>query len=169
MGLTGGDVIVQLEAELERHRNGQNDLGTHKKNWEDAKAALPGHQKTHDHHQGYVPAHPSPFRTRFCRKHMCGTCQEPVPISMLNLHLHETAIEHDVERDQDTLGVFAQDSAFCAASVLSVAAPAAYRLARDAANAAAAKEAEANRLKPNHEEHTKALGPLESEHARLAK
>ncbi|CAL5224315.1 g6982 [Coccomyxa viridis] len=42
-------------------------------------------------------------------------------------------------------------------------------LARDAAAAAAAKEAEANRLKPNHEEHTKGLGPLETEHARLAK
>ena len=43
------------------------------------------------------------------------------------------------------------------------------RLARDAAAAAAAKEAEANRLKPNEEEHTRGLGPLESEHARLAK
>ena len=46
---------------------------------------------------------------------------------------------------------------------------AAARLARDAAAAAAAKEAEANRLKPNEEEHTRGLGPLESEHARLAK
>ena len=44
-----------------------------------------------------------------------------------------------------------------------------YRLARDAAAAAAAKEAEANRLRPNDEEHTRALGPLETEHARISK
>lgn len=43
------------------------------------------------------------------------------------------------------------------------------RLARDAAAAAAAKEAEANKLKPNPDEHAKALQPLEAEHSRLAK
>lgn len=45
-------VTAQLEAELARHQNGQGDLATHKKNWDDAKAALAGHQKTHDHHAG---------------------------------------------------------------------------------------------------------------------
>lgn len=51
-----GSCVFQMEAELERHRTGQGDLGTHKRNWDDAKNALAGHQKTHDHHSQCVPA-----------------------------------------------------------------------------------------------------------------
>ena len=40
-------MMMQLEAQLEKHQNG-GDLATHKKNLDDAHAALPGHQKKYD-------------------------------------------------------------------------------------------------------------------------
>ena len=43
------------------------------------------------------------------------------------------------------------------------------RLARDAEAAAAAKEASAGKMRPNDEEHSKALQPLEAEANRLTK
>ena len=43
------------------------------------------------------------------------------------------------------------------------------RLARDAEAAAAAKEAEAHKMRPNDDEHSKALQPLEAEANRLTK
>ena len=38
---------MQLEAQLEKHNNG-GDLAMHRKNLDDAHAALPGHQRNHD-------------------------------------------------------------------------------------------------------------------------
>ena len=40
-------MMMQLEAQLGKHQNG-GDLAMHKKNLDDAHAALPGHQKNHD-------------------------------------------------------------------------------------------------------------------------
>ncbi len=39
--------MMQLEAQLEKHQSG-GDLAMHKKNLDDAHAALPGHQKNYD-------------------------------------------------------------------------------------------------------------------------
>ena len=39
--------MMQLEAQLEKHKSG-GDLAMHKKNLDDAHAALPGHQRNHD-------------------------------------------------------------------------------------------------------------------------
>ncbi|CAK0785482.1 hypothetical protein CVIRNUC_008691 [Coccomyxa viridis] len=83
----------ELEAQLEKHQSG-GDLAMHKKNLDDAHAALPGHQKNYDE---------------------------------------------------------------------------ASRLARDAEAAAAAREADAHKMRPNDEEHSKALQPLEAEANRLTK
>jgi len=43
------------------------------------------------------------------------------------------------------------------------------RLAREAAEAAAAKEAELNAFGPKREEHARALAPLQKDHAAITK
>jgi hypothetical protein len=45
--------LLQVERELEQHRQGMDGIGTSKKDYEDARLALAEHTKNHDHHSRY--------------------------------------------------------------------------------------------------------------------